>query len=87
MSIHSAPYFQIIETLVEARKSLSMTQSELAEVWGKSQPQITKIEQRERRLDVQEFLELCMILNVDPTEVIRRAHNMLKAELLKGAAR
>ena len=87
MSIHSAPYSVIIDALTEARKSKPLKQSELADMWQKTQPTITKIEQRERRLDVQEFLELCVLLDLDPADLIRKAHNVLKTEMIKGASR
>lgn len=81
MPIRSTPYSNIIKALTDARKSKGMKQVELAEMWEKTQPMITKIEQGERRLDVQEFLELCDLLGVDPTDLIRKAHNELKKEL------
>jgi hypothetical protein len=79
-SIHSSAYAVIIDALVAARKATPMTQVELAEIWKKSQPIIAKIEQRERRLDVAEFLELCDILNANPTDIIRTAHLAMKKE-------
>lgn len=80
--IHSKPYSMIVEALVAARKAAPLTQVELAKVWGKKQPTITKIEQCERRIDMAEFLELCVILNVNPTEILREAHLEMKRSML-----
>ena len=88
MSKRSEPYSIIIKALTDARLSKPMHQAELAKLWGgKKQPTITKIEQGERRIDVQEFLELCVLLDLDPTDLIRKAHNALKAELKIGSGR
>lgn len=80
--IHSKPYMMIVEALVAARKAAPLTQVELAKVWGKKQPTITKIEQCERRIDMAEFLELCVILNVNPTDILREAHLEMKRSML-----
>lgn len=80
-TIHSSAYSILIDALVAGRKAAGMTQTELAELWRKSQPIITRIESKERRIDAVEFLELCILLNLDPNTIITKAHNHLKKEL------
>ncbi|KJE34973.1 hypothetical protein UF64_09685 [Thalassospira sp. HJ] len=57
-SIHNEKYRKLIKNLVAARKRAGINQVELAEQLGLSQPDISKIERCERRLDALEFLEL-----------------------------
>lgn len=80
--IHSKAYATIIQTLVNARKNYPLTQMELAKLWDKKQPTITKIEQCERRLDMVEFLELCIILDLNPNDVLRDVHLEMKRTML-----
>lgn len=60
-SIHSPLYKNLIESLSSERKRLNISQSELANLVGLNQSDISKIELFERRLDV---LEFASILNV-----------------------
>lgn len=57
-SIHDVRYREIISLLVEARKSAGLSQAVLAEQLGFEQPDISKIERLERRLDIAEFLDI-----------------------------
>lgn len=82
-AIHEDHYQLIIDRLIQARKDANITQIELAKIWGKAQPTIVKLEQKERRLDVGEFLELCSILDVSPTEIITAAHKLMKQKFFK----
>lgn len=80
-TIHSSAYAILIDALIAGRKAAGMTQTDLADLWQKTQPVITRIENKERRLDTVEFLELCILLNLDPNAIITKAHNHLKKEL------
>ncbi|ESQ92620.1 helix-turn-helix domain-containing protein [Asticcacaulis benevestitus] len=79
----TASYRIIITSLVCARKKIGMTQTELAQIWGKTQSAITKIENMDRRLDVQDFLDICLILSINPSDIIKDAHNELKRQAVK----
>ena len=48
---------KIISALVSARKEAGVSQAEIAAAIGLNQPDISKIESGERRLDVIEFLQ------------------------------
>jgi len=57
---------------IEARAEAGITQIELAEKIGWQQTDISKVERRERRLDVAEFLEFASALEIDAAEFIAR---------------
>ena len=80
-AIHSSHYRIVIEMLVQARKSVGLTQTEVSGIWGKTQSTIVAIESGQRRLDVAEFIELCEILNTNPHDIISEAHTVMKKSL------
>jgi hypothetical protein len=84
-TIHSSSYSKLIDAIIDGRKAAGMTQVQLAEIWKKTQPIIAKIEAKERRLDVLEFLEVCLILELNPNLIISDVHNHLKGELFARA--
>jgi transcriptional regulator with XRE-family HTH domain len=57
-TIHDPRYVNSIKVLVKARKSACLSQSELAAKIGFTQPDISKIERFERRLDITEFFDV-----------------------------
>lgn len=57
-SIHDARYKTLIDILIVARREKKISQSELASRLGFTQPDISKIERLERRLDVIEFIDI-----------------------------
>jgi transcriptional regulator with XRE-family HTH domain len=56
---------------VEARVAKGVTQIELAELLGRPQSFVSKVEGGDRRLDVIEFLQITTALNVDPEPIIQ----------------
>lgn len=69
-STYTDNYAKLIKQLVDCRKKQKMTQTELSACMGKPQSFIAKIENRERRLDVIEFLELCKHMQIDPIPIV-----------------
>ena len=57
--------------LRDIRLNASITQRELAEKLCKPQSFISKYESGERRVDVEEFVDICRALEVDPSDVIK----------------
>ncbi len=57
-TIHDNRYKNTIEILVRERKTAGITQADLAKMTGFFQPDISKIERFERRLDITEFIDL-----------------------------
>ncbi|HEV7248190.1 MAG TPA: helix-turn-helix transcriptional regulator [Shinella sp.] len=74
-SIRSDFYHRIIDLLVQARKAASLTQAELGMRIGQRQTFVSKVELRERRLDVAEFILICRALEADPQQIIQVAEN------------
>jgi len=57
-TIHDSRYQKAIQVLIRARKAEGLSQSDLAEKVGFTQPDISKIERLERRLDITEFFDI-----------------------------
>jgi ribosome-binding protein aMBF1 (putative translation factor) len=70
-SAFDEPYIEIISRLIARRHDLKMTQAELAAAYGEDQSFISRIERRQRRIDVWEFIQLCRVLQLDPAKIIR----------------
>ena len=65
-TIFDEQYRAIVDALRKARRSAELTQADVADRLGKTQPYIAKIEGYERRLDLLEYLALCRAIGVDP---------------------
>lgn len=71
-SIYSYEYQSIIKTLKARRIELKITQAQLAQVLGKPQSFVSKIESGERRLDIIEFVHIARQLSLDLNEVLEK---------------
>ncbi len=69
-SMFEQPYIDIVERLVERRRELGLTQSDLAEIFGENQAFISSLERRQRRIDVWEFARLCRALDLRPSTIL-----------------
>ena len=72
-SLGTELYLALIEALVAARTDANIRQVELAARLGKPQSFVSKYENRERILDVAEFVVVAQALGVDPLELIAQA--------------
>lgn len=54
-----------------ARKTAGLTQTDVAKQLDKPQSYVAKIEGKDRKLDVMEFIELCEIIRKDPSELLK----------------
>ncbi len=70
-SAFEEPYIAIIDRLSDRRQELTITQAELGERFGEDQSFISRVERRQRRIDVWEFVRLCRLLDLDPSAVLR----------------
>ncbi|WP_395838858.1 helix-turn-helix domain-containing protein [Edwardsiella tarda] len=73
-SIYSYEYRLIIKMLKVRRIELKITQAQLAQVLGKPQSFVSKIESGERRLDIIEFVHIARQLSLDLNEVLEKIH-------------
>lgn len=71
-SIYSYEYQSIIKTLKARRIELKITQAQLAQVLGKPQSFVSKIESGERRLDIIEFVHIARQLSLDLNAVLEK---------------
>jgi transcriptional regulator with XRE-family HTH domain len=60
----------LMKMLIDARRGVSLTQAEVAEVLGRPQSFVSKYEQGERRLDVVEFVQVCRAIGVDSVPIL-----------------
>jgi transcriptional regulator with XRE-family HTH domain len=72
-SIHSDDYRHVVEILAATRTARGIQQTAVAAALGKPQSYVSKVEGRERRLDVIEFIAFCRVLGVSPIEILREA--------------
>ncbi|WP_238559267.1 helix-turn-helix domain-containing protein [Marinimicrobium sp. LS-A18] len=70
-SIRSDDGARLVAWLQEQRESQNLTMRQLAIELGVPHSFIGKVEQRERRLDVVEFVSYCEALNVSPVEGLK----------------
>ena len=71
-TIRSSGQLELCRVLTEARKSLGMTQGELAKRLGCQQSLIARLESGERRLDVVEFVIFARALRMQPAELLAK---------------
>lgn len=66
-SVHSKPYRNLLSLVIAARTSAGLTQTALADRIGRTQSFVSKYERGERRLDVVEFAEFILAMDLDPS--------------------
>lgn len=79
--VSSPAYAAAVELLVETRVRLGVSQRELAERLGKPRSFVTKIEARERRVDMVEFVAIARALGVPAGELMTGLEKALPGEL------
>lgn len=69
-TIHQPIYDELIKALIKARKEAKLTQQQVADLLGKPQSYVTKIENKERKLDVIELIHFSNILKIKASTLI-----------------
>jgi len=69
-SAFASPYIGLIQRLVTRRHELGMTQEQLGSAFGEDQSFISRVERCQRRIDVYEFVRLCLILGLKPSAIL-----------------
>ena len=69
---HDPRYLEFVARLRQARKDKGLTQTQLADLLGKPQPYVSKVETCERRIDLVETAEWCIRLGISIDEVLPR---------------
>ena len=80
-TIRSGGQLELCRLLIEARKSLGMTQGELARRLGCQQSLIARLESGERRLDVVEFVIIARALKRQPTELLAKIETAIPIDV------
>lgn len=78
--VSSPSYDVVVQTLVAARQAAGISQAELAKRLGKPPSYVAKIELRERRVDVVEFVEFLRATGTDE----RAAFDRIRAYIYSG---
>ena len=73
-SIYTDDYINIISTLRAIRINKNMTQVEMAKLLNVTQSFVSKVENRERRLDVVELLTWIDVLGVSAEDVLPKKY-------------
>ncbi|AFZ32514.1 helix-turn-helix domain protein [Gloeocapsa sp. PCC 7428] len=74
-SIHDPEYHRIVAGLVALREKAKLSQKAIAQEIGLTQPDISKIERRERRIDILEALRWVRATDTDPAEFFAQFAN------------
>ena len=64
-SVWSSGYAAVVKAVVDMREEAGLTQRELAERIGREQSFVGRIETRERRIDLVEFVRICRCCGLD----------------------
>jgi transcriptional regulator with XRE-family HTH domain len=70
-TIHAERYERFRRMLIAERERFGFTQTQLAEALGRPQSFVSKYETGERRIDVEEFLQIAEALQTDASRFIR----------------
>jgi len=76
--VTSDAYSAVVAVLVETRKATGLSQRDLSDRLGKPRSYISKIETKERRVDVLEFIELAEALDIQPDDLFGRVTAALR---------
>lgn len=71
-TLRSKRHKALVAALTQARRNAGLSQRTLSERLKVSQTWVASIESGQRRVDVIEFLDLCYILRIDPTETLSK---------------
>jgi transcriptional regulator with XRE-family HTH domain len=71
-NLSSDSYVTLVDALAAVRRELAVSQEELARRLGKTQSFVSKIERRQRRIDVVEFIAVAEALGLDPSALLTR---------------
>lgn len=77
-TIHSKEYRLLIDRLKKARIDAGLTQIELARRLATDQAYVSKLERRQRRIDLIELRSICRVIGVDFIEFVKSFEADLK---------
>jgi transcriptional regulator with XRE-family HTH domain len=78
-TLHRQAYETLIRRMKEARKGARITQTVLAGILGRPQSFVSKYESHERLLDPIEFLEIALVIGIDPYSLLKECEAQIQA--------
>ena len=75
-SIHDPEYQMIVNALIQLRETKKVSQAEIARAIGLTQPDVSKIERKERRIDILEVLRWIRYTKTNPAEFFAQFSNL-----------
>ena len=60
------------QLLIAAREASGLNQTQLGKAVGRSQSFVSNYERGQRRLDLPDLILVCRVMEVEPTELLRR---------------
>lgn len=81
-SLHDPAYAVFVKMLVEVRDESGLKQKHIADALGWNQSVVSKIETKQRRIDVVELIRVAEIVGFDPALLVRRLQKMIKSQHL-----
>lgn len=79
--VSSPEYATAVRLLVETRVKLDVSQRDLAQRLGKPRSFVTKIEARERRVDMVEFIAIARALGMSPGQLMSELADAMPDDL------
>lgn len=70
-SLNRPEYDALLEMIREAREKAGLTQHALSKALGEDPMYVHKVENKDRRLDLLEFVEICRALRLDAPDALR----------------
>lgn len=70
--LNNPEYLVVVQLIKEIRLEAGLSQEELAQKLGVDQSLVSKVERRERRLDIAELRRICEILGMNLIEFVER---------------
>ena len=78
-SVFTDHYAEFLRQIIEARKTVGLTQVQLSKRLMKPQSFVSKYENGERRLDIIEFLQITGAMQIDPVFFLKKLVGSLEA--------
>lgn len=78
-SVHSDRHKYLAEALASQRRTIGMTQAQLAKALGRHQPFVANIESGERRVDLVELLDIAELIDLDVEQLLQKLRSIPKA--------
>lgn len=70
MIFYKGDNMDYLEKLIQLREEKGLTQNDLTEIYGCNQSNISKIERKERKLDIEQLIALCRFYNVSADYIL-----------------